>query len=89
MGTLLGYLLGRRRERPDVDWAHQLDAHTDELRRLAEELQRQNSVLWDVVDAAQRVVPLLRPNDAAERQQVAELHAALSRAATEQQASAP
>lgn len=88
MGTLFGYLLGRRREAPDADWAHQLDAHADELRRVVEDLQRQNSVLWDAVDAAERVVPLLRPTDDAERQHVEELRAALSRAAPEEQDSA-
>ena len=85
MGTLFGYLLGRRRERPDVEWGHQLDAHADELRRAIEELERQNSVLWDAVEAAERVVPQLRPADDVERQHVNDLHAALSRTANEAQ----
>ena len=33
MGLALGYLLGRRRERPDAEWAQALDVHADEIRR--------------------------------------------------------
>lgn len=80
MGALLGYLLGRRREQPDVEWAHQLDAYADELRRVVDDLERQNAVLIDAVEATQRVVPMLRPADDAERAAVAELLAALAAA---------
>ena len=83
MGTLFGYLLGRLQDRPTIERAQELDAHADELRRIIEELQRQNSVLWDAVEAAERVVPQLRPADDLERQHVADLHAALTRTAAE------
>ena len=85
MGTLFGYLLGRLQDRPEVERAAELDAHADELRSIIEDLQRENSVLRDAVDAAERVVPQLRPTGDVERQHADELRAALSRAATETQ----
>ena len=40
MGVILGYLLGRRHERPDdVQWAEELDAHADELHGLVDALR--------------------------------------------------
>lgn len=76
MGMLLGFLLGRRREQPDVEWGRQLEVWGDEL-------QRQNAVLWDVVTAAERVVPLLSPSTDAERHAVADLREALRAAEDE------
>ena len=77
MGTLLGYLLGRRRERPEVQWAHRLDEHADELRRMIDDLERQNAVLAEAVGAAEDVVPLLRPENDEEHAAVADLLKAL------------
>ena len=71
MGLLLGYMLGRRRERPDVEWAYQLDAHAAELRALIDELRTELSVLEAAVVASRDVVPLLRPTNDDERERVA------------------
>ena len=83
MGTLLGYLLGRRRERPEVEWAHRLDEHADELRRMIDDLERQNAVLAEAVGAAEDVVPLLRTSNDEERRLVADLLEALRTADAE------
>ena len=83
MGLLLGYVLGRQRERPNVEWAHELDAHADELTSLIEELREELSVLENAVVASRRVVPLLRPNDDGERQLVADFMDALEAAEVE------
>ena len=87
MGLLLGYLLGRRRERPEVDWAYQLDAHADELRGLIEELRQELSVVEDAVAAGRKIVPVLRPADEDERRLVA--HFIESLQAAEEELSGP
>lgn len=80
MGLILGYLLGRRRERPDAEWAEELDAHADELRGLVDALREDIAVLERAVVASRQVVPLLRTQDESERALVNEfldaLHAA-------------
>ena len=83
MGLLLGYLLGRRRERPDAEWAYELDAHADELRGLIEELHQEVEVLERAVTAARRAAPVLRPQDDHERQLVSDFIAALDAAEAE------
>lgn len=67
MGLLLGYVLGRQRERPNAEWARQLDDHVDELRELIDELRSELAVLESAVDASRRIVPLIRPGNADER----------------------
>lgn len=83
MGALLGYLLGRRREQPDVTWAHQLDQHADELARIIEALEQRNAELWDVAQAADRVAVWVRPQNDTERREAEDLRAALVRADAE------
>lgn len=83
MSLLLGYLLGRRRERPDVEWAQELDAHADELRGLVDALREDVEVLERAVVASRQVVPVLRPQDESERTLVDEFLDALRAAEDE------
>jgi hypothetical protein len=89
MGLLLGYLLGRRRERPEAEWAYELDAHADELRSLIDELRQELSVLDRAVAAGRLVVPVLRPADEREQRLVADFVESLQEAEEELAGDAP
>ena len=67
MSLVLGYLLGRRRARPDAEWAQALDAHADELHDLIDALREGIAVLERAVVAGRAVVPVLRAKHESER----------------------
>lgn len=83
MGLVLGYLLGRRRERPDAEWAQALDEHADEMRDLVDALREDIATLERAVDAGRQVVPVLRAQDESERVAVNEFLDALRAAEAE------
>ena len=83
MGLILGYVLGRRRERPDAEWADQLGAHADELRGLVDALREDVAVLERAVVAGRAVVPVLRAQNDQERADVNDFLDALSAAEDE------
>lgn len=77
---IIGYFLGVARERPMVEWAHELDRYTDELLVAIERLERENEALRAVAVNADQMLRLFRPADERERRVADELHTALEAA---------
>lgn len=78
MGTVLGFLLGRRRYGRDAEWARELEAHVDELRAVVRELERRNAALEVVAGTSREVVASVQPLEDPARKLLAELASALA-----------